>query len=310
MENNKSSLGSKIITVAFCILLVALTIFAFIYLLTGPDFMSPKDYQAQFGTEPPQASQGPIDYDALLYDAVMQDMLDYLTEKGHIDQTNKIPMSIVGTDNWICDGLDLMWWDVANLVEGTEPYDFWNQMQTNGFMIYGELIYAPVLYGPFGIHVLADFAGDPNQLDADMKVFGQWLYAKYGGGEVDLTAEYEKALWAGTYEDLETYLAEKGYIQPENRQLLTTVATTNWLYGSLELLWWDVENLEEGTDPYNYWQEYSENGFVIFGGSIYAPKQYGPYALFIRPNFDGDTDQLDADMLAFGQWLYEKNNAQ
>lgn len=308
MENNKTSLGSKIITVAFCAVLIAMTIGAFIYLLTGPDFMSPKQYQELYGIEATQPS-GPIDYDALLFEATMQDMLDYLTEKGHINQENKIPMSIVGTDNWICDGLDLMWWDVANLVEGTEPHDYWTQFQENGFIIYGTSIYAPTLYGPFGINVLVDFAGDPNQLDADMKVFGQWLYEKYGGG-VDLTAEYEKALWAGTYEELEAYLAEKGYIQPDSRQLLSTVGTENWLYGGLELLWWDVENLQEGTEPYTYWQEYQQNGFIIFGGSVYAPVQYGPYAIFVRPAFDGDTDQLDADMKAFGQYLYEKNNAQ
>ena len=307
---NKTSLGSKILTVAFCLLLVGLTIFAFIYLLTGPDFLSPKEYQELYGTEPTQPSQGSIDYDALLAEATMQDMLDYLTDKGYINQENMIPMSVIGTDNWICDGLDLIWWDVANLVEGTEPYDYWTQHQENGFILYAGTIYAPTLYGPFGINVNSDFAGDPNRLDADMKVFGQWLYAKYGGGEMDLTAEYEKALWAGTYEELEAYLAEKGYIEPETRELLTTIGTENWLINGLDLMWWDVENLEEGTEPYQYWQEFEENGFIIFGGNIYAPYRYGPYAIYINVSFAGDADQLNADMKVFGQWLYEKNNAQ
>lgn len=309
MENNKTSLSSKIITVVFCTLLVALTVAAFVYLLTGPDFMSPKDYQQMYGTEPSEPSQGPVDYDALLFEATMQDMLDYLTEKGHINQENKIPMSIIGTDNWICDGLDMMWWDVDNLVEGTEPYDYWDQMQTNGFIIFGGAIYAPTLYGPFGINVLPQFAGDPDQLRADMQVFGQWLYEKYGGG-VDLTAEYEKALWAGTYADLEAYLTDKGYIQPDTRQLLSTIGTENWVISGLELMWWDVENLEEGTEPYAYWQEFEENDFIIFGGMVYAPTRYGPYAVFVRSTFEGDADQLKADMEAFGQYLYEKNNAQ
>lgn len=309
MENNKTSLGSKILTIAFCSLMVVLTIAAFIYLMTAPDFMSPKDYQALYGTQATEPSQGPVDYDALLFEATMQDLLDYLTEKGHINQENKIPMSIIGTENWICDGLDLMWWDVPNLVEGTEPYDYWSQMQADGFIIFGGSIYAPTLYGSFGINVLSNFASDPDQLAADMKDFGQWLYEK-NGGAVDLTAEYEKALWAGTYEDLEAYLAEKGYIQPDSRQLLSTVGTENWLINDLELIWWDVENLEEGTEPYDYWQEYTENGFVIFGGMIYAPTQYGPYVIYVRPEFAGNPDQLTADMQAFGQYLYEKNNAQ
>lgn len=310
MEKNKTSLGSKIITVAFCAVLVIMTVVAFVYLLTGPDFMSPKQYQELYGTQATEPSKGPIDYDALLFEATMQDMLDYLTEKGYINQENKIPMSIVGTDNWICDGLDLMWWDVDNLIEGTEPYGYWNEMQANGFIIFGGNIYAPTLYGPFGIKVLSDFAGDPNQLDADMKAFGRWLYEKYGGGEVDLTAEYEKALWAGTYEDLETYLAEKGHIEPATRQLLTTIGTENWLINGLDMMWWDVENLEEGTEPYQYWQEFEENGFIIFGGNIYAPYRYGPYAIYVNVSFAGDADQLDADMKAFGQYLYEKNKAQ
>lgn len=305
---NKTSLGSKILTVAFCSLMVVLTIAAFIYLMTAPDFMSPKDYQELYGTQATEPS-GPadIDYEALLYEATMEDLLNYLTELGHINQENKIPMSPVGTDNWICDGLDIIWWDVANLEEGTEPYDYWTQMQENGFIVFGGgFIYAPTLNGPFAIYVLPSFAGDPNQLREDFANFAQNYLAKDLLPPVDLTAEYEKALWAGTYQDLEDYLAEKGYIDVESKQLLSTVGTENWLISGIELVWWDVANLEEGTEPYTYWQDFQKNGFIIFGEMIYAPTLYGPYGVFVRVDYAGDTEALKADLANFGQWLYNK----
>lgn len=307
MDNNKTSLGSKILTIAFCSLMVVLTIAAFVYLMTGPDFMSPKEYQELYGTQATEPS-GPadIDYEALLYEATMEDLLNYLTELGHINQENKVPMSIVGTDNWICDGLDIIWWDVADLEEGTEPYDYWTQMQTNGFMIFGGSIYAPTLNGPFAINILPSFAGDPNQLREDFANFAQNYLAKDLVPPVDLTAEYEKALWTGTMQDLLDYLTEKGYLDPENKQLLSTVGTENWVISELELIWWDVENLEEGTEPYTYWQDFQKNGFIIFGEMIYAPTLYGPYAVFVRPTFAGDPEALRADLANFGQWLYNK----
>ena len=311
MENNKTSLSSKIITIAFCVLMVVLTVAAFIYLLTGPDFLTPQEYLELNPPPTTTVPEGEIDYTALYQEALymgnMQDLFDYLQELGYIDPANKIPMSTIGTDNWICDGLDMMWWDVENLEEGTEPYDYWSQVQENGFMIFAGYIYAPKIIGPYGYNVLVDFAGDPNQLDADMQNFGKWLYEKYVGEPVDLTAEYEKALWAANMDDLLAYLEEKGYIKAENKLLLTTIGTENWLIDGIELIWWDVENLQEGTEPYDYWNEYQQNTFILFGGAIYAPTPYGPFGVYTRADFAGDTKQLEADMKAFGQWLYEKN---
>lgn len=307
--NNKTSLGSKVLTIGFCTLLVLMTIAAFVYLLVGPDFLTPDEYQQLYGTTAPQPS-GPsnpaIDYEALLYEADMQDLLDYLQELGYIDQENKIPMSPIGTDNWVCDGLDLIWWDVDNLTEGTEPYDYWQEYQENGFIIFGGQIYAPVANGPFAIHVLAGFAGDVNQLMEDFANFAQNYLARGLEAPVDLTAEYEKALWNGTLEDIFEYLEEKGYIEPDTKQLLTTIGTENWLINGLEIMWWDVDNLVEGTEPYDYWNEFEENGFIIFGGSVYAPTRYGPYAIWVGSKFEGDSNQLTADMQALGQYLYEK----
>ena len=314
MENQKTSLSSKIITIAFSALMVALTVAAFVYLLTGPDFVTPQEYQQMNSQPTTSAPAGEIDYSALyneaLYQGTMQDMLDYLQEMGYINQENKKPMTTIGTDNWICDGLDLMWWDVENLAEGTEPHDYWTQAQENGFMIFAGAIYVPTIVGPYGYNVLANFAGDVNQLHADMQNFGKWLYEKYGDGEpVDLTAEYEKALWAADMDDLLAYLESKGYFKAEDKKLLSTIGTENWLIDGIELLWWDTENLVEGTELYDYWNEYQTNGFIIFGGIIYAPVQYGPFAVNLLVDFAGDAQQLHADMLAFGQYLYENGTA-
>lgn len=308
--NNKPSLGSKVLTIGFCTLLVLMTVAAFVYLLVGPDFLTPDEYQQLYGTNAPQPT-GPsnptIDYEALLYEANMQDLLDYLQELGYIDQENLIPMSPIGTDNWICDGLNLIWWDVENLVEGTEAYDYWQEYQENGFIIFGGTVYTPTQNGPFAVKVLDKFAGNEKQLLEDYTNFGKYLYEKNGGGaSVDLSAEYEKALWNGTLEDIFEYLEEKGYIEPDTKQLLTTIGTENWVINGLEIMWWDVDNLVEGTEPYDYWNEFEENGFIIFGGSVYAPTRYGPYAIWVGSKFEGDSNQLTADMQALGQYLYEK----
>ncbi len=316
--NSKTSVGSKVLTIAFCTLLVLLTIAAFVYLMVGPDFLTPDEYQQLYGTTAPTEPDGPdapidlsAEYEKALWNADMQDLLDYLLELGYIEEDGILGMAELCTEGHVCEsGLDLLWWDVENLVEGTPEYDYWQEYQENGFIIYAGTVYTPTRNGPFATKVLSQFAGNEKQYMEDFMNFGKYLYEKeHGDDPVDLTAEYEKALWNGTYQDLLDYLEEKGHIDPDSKTPLTVMATENWLINGMDILWWDVDNLEENTEVYDYWNELEENGFIIFGGSIYAPNRYGPYTIWVGPNFTGDANALTEDMKDFGQYLYEKNNS-
>ena len=148
MKSSKNSLGSKIFTVAFVILLVVLLIMAFIYVAAVDDFEKPEEAEVE------------IDDDVWNYD--MDDLLAYFDELGIIDSDDKILMSTVGTENWICNGIDMIWWDVDNLEEGTEAYEYWYELQENDnlYIWYGTSIYMLTVNGPFAIHVNTTYPGD------------------------------------------------------------------------------------------------------------------------------------------------------
>ena len=146
---SKNSLGSKIFTVAFIILLVVLLIMAFIYVAAVDDFEKPEEVAVE------------IDDDVWNY--TMDDLLDYFDELGIINKENKLLMSTVGTENWICDGVEMIWWDVDNLVEGTEAYDYWYELQENDnlyIMYSGSYVYMLTVNGPFAIFLNDDFDGE------------------------------------------------------------------------------------------------------------------------------------------------------
>ena len=291
MENKKnSSLLNKIVTIGFCALLVSMTIAAFIYLSVGPDFTKPT---VQKPTQP--TGNGNVDYEKLLWESDMEDLLNYLEKKGHITQADKIPMSTIGTDNWICNGIDLIWWDVDNLVEGTEEYEYWQQFQTDGFIIFGGTVYAPTLNGPFGIYATGNFPGDADQLYAD---FANFVYEYYAGAEPE---DVSRKVWEYDMDDLLTYLDAEGFIEKDGKQLLSTIGTENWVCNGVDLIWWDVDNLVEGTEEYEYWQQFQSDGFIIYGSMVYAPVFNGPFAICATGNFSGDTDALYEAFANFAQ---------
>lgn len=150
----KQSLGSKIFTGVFSLLLVVLLIVLLIYVAAfAEDF-----------TEPEASEEVEIDDDVWNYD--MDDLFDYFEECGFMEKDDRQLMSTVGTENWICNGVDMIWWDVENLAEGTEEYDYWYELQENDniYIMYANTVYTLSVNGPFAIHINSTYPGSSSEL--------------------------------------------------------------------------------------------------------------------------------------------------
>lgn len=169
-EKIEKSTGMNIFTVVVCVGLVAMLIGAYIYLLTADDFVPPTEADA---AESGDSSDGDAEEEnSAVWDATIDDLIAYLDEMGYIDADDGNLMSTVGTENYIYNEIDIMWWDVDNLVEGTEEYEYWTQLNENGYiLLYGQYIYTPVQNGPFAIYANTTFPGDTNALYEDFAAF-------------------------------------------------------------------------------------------------------------------------------------------
>lgn len=149
----KQSTGSKIFTAVFSVFLVVLLVFALIYVALAEDFTAP------------EGGSGDVEIDDDVWNYDMDDLLAYFDELGLMDSSTKQLMSTVGTENWICNGVDLIWWDVENLVEGTEEYEYWYELQENDniYVMFANTVYTLNVNGPFAYHDTS-YPGDSDEL--------------------------------------------------------------------------------------------------------------------------------------------------
>lgn len=158
MKTKLSKMGA--FTAVFCVILAGLMVASCVYLITGPDFVPPEE-----------VSSGGTNADSPIWDCTMEDLVDYLDEKGFVDKDDYFLMSEIGTENRIYNGIDIIWWDVDNLVEGTYPYDTWQEINENGYILFAGTVYCPIINGPFGISANIDFPGDVNELQKAFQEF-------------------------------------------------------------------------------------------------------------------------------------------
>ncbi|MGN1234984.1 MAG: hypothetical protein ACI4U2_03275, partial [Christensenellaceae bacterium] len=91
----KTSKGTKIFTFVYVLLLIVLLIFASIYVAMAPDFVKPNN----------SGSGG--DTDATIWEYNMDDLFAYFEEHGVMKKADRTPMTTIGTENWICNGVDM-----------------------------------------------------------------------------------------------------------------------------------------------------------------------------------------------------------
>jgi hypothetical protein len=83
---------------------------------------------------------------------------------------------------------------------------------------------------------------------------------------------------------------------------MSTIGTISRIYNGIDVMWWDVEHLEEDTKPYKYWYEFQEEGYTLdFGNTVYMPTFNGPFAIKATTAFPGNASKLYEDFAAFPQ---------
>ena len=119
------------------------------------------------------------------------------------------------------------------------------------------------------------------------------------GGE-----DTDSLVWGMSIEDLVDYLEAKGLWSREDMlPIAAGVATEAYVCNGAEIYWWDVDNLEEGSneaaayqdivngDPINLYQQ----------GQSYMPvTRNGPFAIFTGA-YNGDVDVILDAFTSFGQ---------
>ena len=110
-------------------------------------------------------------------------------------------------------------------------------------------------------------------------------------------------VWEMTMDDLITYLAEKGLVDPADKGMLTSgIATEAYIMNGLELYWWDLENISRDSDEFKAYEGMREQGIIdLWGQGMYfmSVTKNGPFGINAS-NYEGDIKALMAAYEAFG----------
>lgn len=155
----------KRFTILFSILLVLGFAGTLAWVGASPEFVPPQMLAAE-GEDP----------DAPVWGMSLDDMIDYLEEKGFWDRGSMTSLSGgIGTEAFSCNGAELYWWDLENLAEGSneaaayrnlvdgEPIDLWQA---------GQYYMSAAKNGPFALNV-SGYTGNANELLDAFSAFGK-----------------------------------------------------------------------------------------------------------------------------------------
>lgn len=118
---------------------------------------------------------GGDDRSAPVWSMTMDDLLNYMEEKGFVVKDEMTPISAgVGTEAWAYNSAEFYWWDVDNLVEGSDEAAAWEDMNTEGVIDIwrqGTMFMAITPNGPFGMS-FTYYTGDAKALLEAFEAFG------------------------------------------------------------------------------------------------------------------------------------------
>lgn len=148
--------------------------------------------------------------------------------------------------------------------------------------------------GPFGL-MTAYCESDAGALEKGFKALGQG-----GGAPAD---DPNAPVWSMDMADMMDYLEEKGFWnRDEMLPLSGGVATEAYVCNNVELYWWDVDNLEEGSNEEAAYQEVLAGEPINLyqqGQHYMAVTKNGPFAIFAA-YYTGDVTELLDAFSAFG----------
>lgn len=105
-------------------------------------------------------------------------------------------------------------------------------------------------------------------------------------------------------DDLAAYLKEEGFIASEEdlQTMASGIGTDGRGFDGAEIYWWDVENLEEGSDEAAAFASMNAEGIIdVYGsGSIMPITPNGPFGLAVS-YYEGDPKALEQAFKVFGR---------
>ena len=115
----------------------------------------------------------------------------------------------------------------------------------------------------------------------------------------------DNPIWDKSIDDLAEYLVEQGIIpSTEYTEFSDGIATIARMYSGVELYWWDVENLEEGSAEYKSYESAVTDGTIDLWGSgnIMTVTVRGPFAYdagYYGVEFSSTPEEMERAFLDF-----------
>lgn len=167
----------KKFTVAFLILLVLATAGGLVFVGLSPDFVEPVTLNDQAGVSP----------DNPVWDKTMDDLAAYLVDQGVITSQEYAPLSDgIATTARSYSGLELYWWDLEALEEGSDEYNSYIGARDNGAIDLwgsGAMMTVTAVRGPFALNITTDYTGDPAKAEKAFRSFCAENNAEGGDGQ-------------------------------------------------------------------------------------------------------------------------------
>lgn len=156
----------KKITITFLLLLVLATAGALVFVVFSPDFVPPTKLEDQTTS---LAADNPV------WDKSMDELAEYLVAQGVLPSAEYAPLSEgIATVARNYGGLELYWWDLEAMEEGSDEYNAYIGARDNGAIDLwgsGSLMTITALRGPFALNITTAYTGDTTKAEAAFKSF-------------------------------------------------------------------------------------------------------------------------------------------
>lgn len=152
-------------TVGFLLFLVVATAGAIVFVGLTPDFVEPVKLTSQEGIAP----------DNPIWDKSMDDLVDYLMQQGVLPSDEYTELSEgIATVARSYSGIELYWWDVSALAEGSQEYDAYVSACQEGVIDLwgsGMMMNLTAVRGPFALNITSGYMGDAGKVETAFNAY-------------------------------------------------------------------------------------------------------------------------------------------